>query len=944
MSKKHEAIVVPHTHWDREWRYPIWTSRTHLKAFFDALLAYVDEDDFTGCFLLDGQTVMVMDHLELFPEDEAAVRQAVSAGKVVVGPWYTLPDLFPVSGESLVRNLLKGRKISLQFGKENSIAFTTFGWGQSAQMPQIYAGFGMKAIITAKYLAPDRCPDIEFLWQAPDGTRMLCSRLGKDARGSFFFNTYIPARFGCSYTSPDYRYRWGTGQIIRSAACSRQDEDYQRNEEVGTIYPDVLQDAFAVSWDAFGATTVPECRLMLDGSDATFPQKELSRMLHLINKMQDSIQIRLGTLEEYMSYIRKAVKVEELQTICGELRDGPATSCTCNALATRIPIKQKNKAVENLVMTYAEPLMTLCALVDPGYRYPYEFMERCWDYLLKAQPHDSINGVTQDKSVRDVLYRLEQAEEIARTLLDTAIGSIISHVSVPKTDGKTFVLIYNPLTRAVSPIIEGILDLPDELHSRTVGLKEPDSIACCRSQCFDRRSVIAAVNDHDARPWPVRVNRHSGFFEVGAIPPAGWKILEVVPNAIVDETHIWPTMRTNRMGLIGQAPGTLRNSYLSVKADQGGSVTITDLQTGEEYVQVLHIVDEGDVGDYWVHYSPYGGSMTSSAGVNSAVRIIRNGELQADMEIRYELEVPSHCEHAGTGLTSEGRQVDQSAKIQIAHLVSLRKDEPYLRVKTTIRNTAEDHRMRLLLPIGADVETVMTDSHFYVDSREAGYRMIPGSEHEYWPEMQTYPCGSCVDFVGPSRSLAIFSRSFTEYEVLHGETDTAAMTLFRAVQNKICTESRSYSWYHDQKGGQLLDLLQYDYAIYPHKGLSSNSQLYALADTYLNPPLMYQFTQSCYGSEATVNFDSLVSIDSDSCRISCIKPSEDREGVIIRIWNIEQAPIAVQLETAFKVGTVFAVDLSEKIVEELHPDTAYRLPVDLGPCEIKTLKVVFEKE
>ena len=38
------AVVVPHTHWDREWYAPLETMRFHLVRFFDELLDVVESD------------------------------------------------------------------------------------------------------------------------------------------------------------------------------------------------------------------------------------------------------------------------------------------------------------------------------------------------------------------------------------------------------------------------------------------------------------------------------------------------------------------------------------------------------------------------------------------------------------------------------------------------------------------------------------------------------------------------------------------------------------------------------------------------------------------------------------------------------------------------------------------------------------------------------------
>lgn len=106
--RKQVAYVVPHTHWDREWRYPLWTNRALLIQFMDGLLEMLEKEPGYKCFVLDGQVVAVEDYLAVRPENEARVRRAVADGRLVIGPWYTLPDQFPVDGECLVRNLLWG--------------------------------------------------------------------------------------------------------------------------------------------------------------------------------------------------------------------------------------------------------------------------------------------------------------------------------------------------------------------------------------------------------------------------------------------------------------------------------------------------------------------------------------------------------------------------------------------------------------------------------------------------------------------------------------------------------------------------------------------------------------------------------------------------------------------------------------------------------------------
>ena len=104
MPQSPQVHVVPHTHWDREWYLPFAVYRRRLVALLDSLLMALPREPGLR-FHLDGQMAVVDDYLEARPDRLAAIREAAAAGRVSLGPWYTLPDEHLVSGESLLRNL-----------------------------------------------------------------------------------------------------------------------------------------------------------------------------------------------------------------------------------------------------------------------------------------------------------------------------------------------------------------------------------------------------------------------------------------------------------------------------------------------------------------------------------------------------------------------------------------------------------------------------------------------------------------------------------------------------------------------------------------------------------------------------------------------------------------------------------------------------------------------
>ena len=113
-------LGVPHTHWDREWYLPFEAFRLRLGAVVDGVLDTLERDRSFTSFTLDGQAIVLEDYVEVRPENEDRLRALLKAGRLEVGPSYVLPDEILVGGESLVRNLLLGRRVCRRFGVEPS--------------------------------------------------------------------------------------------------------------------------------------------------------------------------------------------------------------------------------------------------------------------------------------------------------------------------------------------------------------------------------------------------------------------------------------------------------------------------------------------------------------------------------------------------------------------------------------------------------------------------------------------------------------------------------------------------------------------------------------------------------------------------------------------------------------------------------------------------------
>ena len=74
------CVLVSHFHWDREWYRTFEAYRARLADAVDRVLELLEAD--AGYhFLLDGQTVVLEDYLEIRPERRDALTAACRAGR-----------------------------------------------------------------------------------------------------------------------------------------------------------------------------------------------------------------------------------------------------------------------------------------------------------------------------------------------------------------------------------------------------------------------------------------------------------------------------------------------------------------------------------------------------------------------------------------------------------------------------------------------------------------------------------------------------------------------------------------------------------------------------------------------------------------------------------------------------------------------------------------------
>ena len=363
-------LVVPHTHWDREWYLPFEQFRLRLGAVVDGVLDTLERDDSFTSFTLDGQAIVLEDYVEVRPENEERLRALLAAGRLEVGPSYVLPDEILVSAESLVRNLLLGRRVCRRFGVEPSGAgYLPDSFGHPAQLPQILAGFGIRTFLFSRGMG-DEIDDVGvvFRWRAG------------------------PVEVVASQMLPHYdnfaRLTWFHDAEERVRAIV---------ERFGVVVRGAGQDEIVLA----------------NGSDHVAIEPELPEILGELGQTTGG-EFRIGRYDEH------APLADELPVHEGELVGSRLQNVLRGVNSARIYLKQANERADRRLLSIetAAALRTL----REGAPYPDADLRLAWRDLLRNHPHDSICGCSCDEVHRDMLVRYEQLDRTLDYVEREAVG------------------------------------------------------------------------------------------------------------------------------------------------------------------------------------------------------------------------------------------------------------------------------------------------------------------------------------------------------------------------------------------------------------------------------------------------------------------------------------------------------------------------------------------
>jgi alpha-mannosidase len=167
--------LTGNAHIDAAWLWP-WTETVDVvRRTFGTALQLMDEyPKYTYTQSAAAYSEWMVDK---YPSMYKQILDRVKQGRwELVGGMWVEPDLNMPDGESLVRQILIGKRyFKDKFGVDVRIGWNPDSFGYNWQLPQIYKKSGIDYFVTQKMAWNDsnQLPLKVFWWQSPDGSRVL---------------------------------------------------------------------------------------------------------------------------------------------------------------------------------------------------------------------------------------------------------------------------------------------------------------------------------------------------------------------------------------------------------------------------------------------------------------------------------------------------------------------------------------------------------------------------------------------------------------------------------------------------------------------------------------------------------------------------------------------------------------------------------------------------
>ena len=543
--------LIPHTHWDREWYLPRAAFEVRLARLFDELLPLFDlHPDFR--FTLDGQTILVEDHLAIRPDRRERIAELVLEGRLAVGPWLVLADELIPAPAALRRNLALGLAAASALGGAMRVLFSPDAFGHPGWLPGLALDAGIRWGVLWRGLAGDRKtgPDL-YRWKGFDGRSILIHHLPPEG---YEVAAHLPAG----------------------------------GRDLAAAWTDLRDRLLARSLTRHVAVPI--------GADHHLPHPELPGLVERLRALEPAHEVRFSGWEDYFTGAES--EGARPPVVEGELRRSYGYTWTLQGVhGSRARLKRQAGEAER-VLALAD------GLLDDGSgaadSSPRPVLEALWRTLVPVQFHDTLAGTTADEVARHAAARLDAVIAGGRELIrETILGRAGLWNAAPGGDAGLVLagrgvpgVVTAPVDRFLGDVLVGP---PGGRRARTgrpaarFRLLRPDGREL-PYQLLGRGETLHRTDRPYGYPDLDRVERSWVAFDAGPDPLIEPLVVRVVAGSGTEPAPDDPVRIEARW---------METAAVRVEVAPEGSLTLVDRASGERYPDLLRPASEADDGDLY---------------------------------------------------------------------------------------------------------------------------------------------------------------------------------------------------------------------------------------------------------------------------------------------------------------------------------------------------------
>ncbi len=362
-----QFYAIGNAHLDLAWLWPMAETRRKTSRTFAAQLRLIEE--YPEYKFIQSQPAGYVMCRENYPELYERIKAAAKKGQwIAEGAMWVEPDTNMTSGESLIRQLIHGKRFfKEEFGIDSVLLWLPDTFGYSAALPQILKGCGVRYLVTQKifwsYNEGDRFPYHYFTWQGADGSCV---------------DSFLPT---------DYTYKTDPKQI-----CGIWKSRVQKRGLEAFLMP-------------FGY-----------GDGGGGPSRDYIEFLRRERDLEGMPRVRTESPLQFFEDMEASGGPQH--TYVGELY----FSAHRGVFTSQAAIKRGNRKAE-IALREAEMWGSLAGI--HGADYPLTRMDAAWKRLLLNQFHDILPGSSIGKVYEDArkdhAWIINEAEDVKNSALSRLV-------------------------------------------------------------------------------------------------------------------------------------------------------------------------------------------------------------------------------------------------------------------------------------------------------------------------------------------------------------------------------------------------------------------------------------------------------------------------------------------------------------------------------------------